>query len=77
MSWRVSISAIAPGLEVVRIRADVPDVRVRQRDDLPVIRRIGENLLITGHRGVEHHFAEASTGGTDGDTAKYGSVFER
>src|SRR5690606_12476566 len=57
-------------LEVVRVRADVTDMRIGQRDDLPVVRRIGEDFLIPRHRGVEHHFAEASARGADGYSAE-------
>ena len=30
-------------------------MRVGQRDDLAAVRRIGEDLLIAGHRRIEHH----------------------
>ena len=53
------------GLEVVGVRADVADVRIRQRDDLAVVRRVGQDLLIARHRGVEHHLAERSAFGAD------------
>ena len=47
----------APRLRVVGIDADVADVRIRQRDDLTRIRGIGEDLLVAGHRRVEHDLA--------------------
>ena len=34
------------GLEIVGVRADVADVRIRQRDDLPEVGRVREDLLI-------------------------------
>ena len=64
-------------LEVVGVRADVADVRIRQRDDLPVVRRVGQDLLIAGHRGVEHHFAERPAFGADRDTFEHRAIFER
>jgi hypothetical protein len=57
---RVSMSLIATmrsGLDVDRIAAGVADVRIGQRDDLLRVGRIGEDFLIAGQRGVEHHFA--------------------
>jgi hypothetical protein len=32
-------------------------VRIRQRDDLPAVRRVCEDFLIARHGGVEHHLA--------------------
>ncbi len=43
---------------ILGIHAHVADVRIRERDDLAGVRRIGEDLLVAGHRGVEHHFAD-------------------
>ena len=45
------------GLHVVRVRADVADVRKGEGDDLPRERRVGHDLLIAGHRGVKAHLA--------------------
>ena len=61
---------------VERIRAVVPDVRVSHRHDLPAIRRIGQDLLITGHRGVEANFADARAGGAKGFAFESSAVFE-
>ena len=46
-----------PRLDVLGVDAGVADVRIRQRDDLPGVRRVGQDFLVAGHRGVEHHFA--------------------
>ena len=45
---------------ILAIHADVADVRIGQRDDLALVRRIGEDLLVAGHRGVEHDFADGA-----------------
>ena len=47
----------AARLGVLGVDAGVADVRIGQRDDLPAVRGIGEDFLIAGHRGVEHHLA--------------------
>ena len=44
-------------LLVLGVHAGVADVRVGQRDDLPAVGGIGEDLLVAGHGGVEHHLA--------------------
>ena len=44
-------------LEILGVRAVVADVRVGERDDLPGVRRVGDDLLVAGHHRVEHHFA--------------------
>src|SRR5712691_7250761 len=46
-----------PRLDVLLVDAVVADERVRHRDDLPSVRRIGEDLLVAGHRGVEDDLA--------------------
>src|SRR5256886_333453 len=44
-------------LDVVGVHAVVPDVRVREGDHLPGVGRVGEDLLVTRERGVEHDLA--------------------
>ena len=53
------------GLDVFGVDAVVADVRIRQGDDLAAVARVGEDFLVTGHRGVEHHFAGRVAGGAD------------
>ena len=40
--------------------AGVADMRIGQRDQLPRVGRIGQDLLVAGHGGVEHHLADAT-----------------
>ena len=42
------------------VDAVVADERVGHRDDLAVVGRVGEHLLVAGHAGVEDDLAEAS-----------------
>ena len=42
---------------VVAVDAVVADVRIRERDDLPRVRRVGDDLLVADERGVEHDLA--------------------
>src|SRR5436190_20782171 len=51
-------------------------MRVRHRDDLPVIGGIGEHLLVTGERGVEDHLAEGLTARADAAAAEHRAVLE-
>ena len=46
-------------LVVLGVDADVADLRVGHRDDLPGVRGIGEDLLVAGQAGVEAHLADA------------------
>ena len=41
-------------LVIVRVDAVVPDVRIRERDDLTGIARVGDDLLVARKRRVEH-----------------------
>ena len=52
-------------------------MRIGQGDDLARVRGIGEDLLVTGHGGVEHHFADGEAGRADGFALEHGAVFER
>ena len=65
------------GFEVFGIGAGVADVRIGQRDDLPAVRRVGEDFLVAGHGGVEHHLAGRVALGADGTAVKHSAVFER
>ncbi len=62
------------GLDVLVVGAGVADVRIGQRDELPGVAGIGEDLLVAGHRGVEHHLANARADGADRMAAKQGAV---
>jgi hypothetical protein len=45
-------------LYILRIGADIADMREGEIDDLPGIAGVGHHLLIAGHRGVEADFAD-------------------
>lgn len=67
----------ARGLDVLRIRADIADVGIRQADDLPGITGIGENFLVAGKAGVENNFAAVAGAGARRAPAKDSPVLER
>ena len=48
----------ARALEVVVVHAVVADVRIRERDHLPRVRRVGEDLLVARERRVEDDLAD-------------------
>ena len=66
----------AIGFIVFRVHPGIADVWIGQGHDLLGIRRIGENFLIAGHGGVEHHFTHGFTRGANGDTPKEASIFQ-
>ena len=47
-------------LFIIKIGADISDVRIGQADDLACITGIRENFLITGEAGIENDFAAAA-----------------
>jgi hypothetical protein len=49
-------------------------VRISQGNDLLGVGRIGKDLLITGHGGVEHHLSNGLTVGSNGITAKNAAI---
>ncbi len=50
----------AAALDILGIDAGVADLGVGHGDHLPLVGRIGEDLLITGHGGIKDDFAGAS-----------------
>ncbi len=66
-----------PALDVLGIDAVVADLRVGHRHDLAAIARIGEDLLVAGHRGVEADFAVDFAIGADRGAGVDGAIFER
>ena len=51
--------------EVVLVDAVIAHERIGEHDDLPRVARVGENLLITGHAGVENDLAEGRSDGSE------------
>jgi hypothetical protein len=45
-------------------------------DDLAEVRRVGDDLLITGHGGVENAFAGDGGGGAKRTAAKHAAIFK-
>ncbi len=45
------------GLNVFVVDAGVADVRISERNDLPGVRRIRQDFLVTGHGSVENDLA--------------------
>ena len=62
------------GLDVLVVGADIADMREGEGDDLPGIGRIGEDLLVAGHRGVEADLADRLAGGAEADAFEHGAV---
>ena len=53
---------------ILDVDSVVSDQRVRHRDDLAAVGRVGEDFLIAGHAGVKDDFAMNFTRGTKGST---------
>src|SRR5690606_29143798 len=64
------------GLGVLVVDAGVADVRRRHDDDLPVVGRVGQGLLVPGHAGGEHDLAEGGARGTERAAAVGRAVLE-
>src|SRR5262245_42227783 len=64
-------------LDVQLVDTVVADLRVGHRDDLSSVGRIGENLLVSHHGGVEHDFPRPLAGRADRATREDPSVLQR
>ena len=62
------------GLDVFVVGADIADMRKGEGDELPGIGGIGENLLITGHRGVEADFADRLAFRAEAEAFQHGAI---
>jgi len=62
---------------VVRVRANISNVGVRQANNLASVTWIGKNFLISGEAGVENSFSTAAGFRTRGASNKNTPVFQR
>ena len=65
------------GFLIIKIRADIADVGIRQANNLAGIAGIGENFLVTGEAGIENDFAAPARDRAGCAAVKYAPVFER
>ena len=63
-------------LDVLGVGADIADMGEGEGDDLPGIRRVGQDLLIAGHGGVEAHLADGDAGRARALALDHGAVGE-
>src|SRR5262249_47482716 len=61
-------------LNVLVVGADIADMREGEGDDLPGIGRIGQDLLIASHRGIEADLSDRVPGGAEALSFEYGAV---
>ena len=66
----------ATAFDVFVVDAVVADQRIGHADDLAGVARVGQDLLIAGHRGVKDHLAERLAIGAKRRTHKSASVFK-
>ena len=62
------------GLDVFFVGADIADMREGEGDDLPGIGRVGEDLLVARHGGVEADLADRMAGRAEPEAFENGSV---
>jgi len=65
------------GFFVVRIRADVSDVRVGEANNLSGVTWVGENFLISGEAGIENSFPAPAGFSASGASNENSPVFQR
>ncbi|MNF08125.1 hypothetical protein D3C80_2084600 [compost metagenome] len=64
-------------LDVLGADTIVANVRIRERHDLLAVTWVGEDFLVAGHSGVEHHLADGGADCTDRVADKDRAVCER
>ena len=64
------------GFLVLAIHARIAQFRVGEGDELARVARVGDDLLVAGHAGVENHFTDGATPGPKGLTAQHQAIGE-
>ena len=67
----------AGAFHIFGVDSVVADLRIRHGHDLTTVAGIGEDLLVTGHRGIKDDFARCFSGSPQGLAGIHGTVFER
>jgi hypothetical protein len=68
---------VDPGrLHVLGVNAVITDQRVGHGDDLAVVGRIRQDLLVAAHGGVEDDLADGLARAGERAAVKYGAVFQ-
>ena len=66
----------AIGFAVLGVAARITDLGIGERHNLLRVGRIGEDLLVPRHGGIENHFSGGDAVGSQGNTGKEAAVFE-
>ena len=66
----------AVGFDIFGADAVVADLDGGHGDDLGKVGGVGEDLLVTGHTGIEAGLSGFGGGGSKGSSAEYRSVFK-
>ena len=77
LSHRKSGHADGPRLHVLAVHAVVTDDGIGGNDNLACVGRIGQNLLVARHAGVENHLAERVHLSAEGFPLVPGAVLQR
>ncbi|MPM56949.1 hypothetical protein SDC9_103766 [bioreactor metagenome] len=72
-----SVQKQSAGFDILRIASVISDFRRSEGDELPGVGRIGHNLLIAGHSGVEYRFADRIPGSAEAPAPEDGAVGQR
>jgi hypothetical protein len=64
-------------LFIVKIGADISDVRIGEADNLAGITGVGEYFLIAGESGIKNNFSATARASAGRAAVKYASVFQR
>ena len=62
------------GLLITAVDPGIAQFGIGEGDQLPGIAGVGHDLLVTGHTGVEDHFAEGRRSGAKGFTTQHQAV---
>jgi hypothetical protein len=62
---------------IIKIGADISDVRIGETNDLAGVAGVGEYFLISRKAGIENNFAAAARDRAGCTAVKYAPVFER
>src|SRR5207248_7262340 len=62
--------------DILSVDTVVADQRIGHGDDLPFVRRVGQNLLVPSHRGIKANLAAGGGARAECFTAEQRTIFE-
>ena len=72
----ISVRPWSARLHILITNTIIADKRVSHNNSLSCVRRVSQDLQITGHRGIKYDFADDFAGGANTGSLEHGAIFQ-